>query len=175
MSITDNLECVDKQMKLELFVDTATRTQPNPKPRLGRRARNKQKRNQQKQLPQPGGWWNIWTIQDTTTKPDELGDLQPEVEVGDHSLFTRATEPHNPQHVAGILKHVSIRSDLSDDQWERVCNLLTEFADCFALSVREVLPIPGAEHHIHIPPDAMFLKENSIPKTAHGSTARIPQ
>jgi len=31
--------------------------------------------------------------------------------------------------------------------------------DCFALSVREVLPIPGAEHRMHIPPDIIFPKK----------------
>ena len=28
----------------------------------------------------------------------------------------------------------------------QVHDLLSEFADCFALFIREVLPIPGAEH-----------------------------
>lgn len=54
---------------------------------------------------------------------------------------------------------MSIGSDLSGTQRDRVCALITEFADCFALSVREVLPIPGAEHHIHIPQDAVFPKK----------------
>jgi hypothetical protein len=40
-----------------------------------------------------------------------------------------------------------------------VCSLLTEFADCFALSVDEVLPIPGAKHHIHVLPGAVFPKK----------------
>jgi len=40
-----------------------------------------------------------------------------------------------------------------------VVDLLTEFADSFALSISEVIPIPGAEHHIHVPPDTTFLKK----------------
>ena len=62
------------------------------------------------------------------------------------SLFTRNTDPHNPRRVAEILENVSIGTDLSDEQQGRVHDLIAEFADCFALSVREVLPIPGAEH-----------------------------
>ncbi|KIM78381.1 hypothetical protein PILCRDRAFT_35404, partial [Piloderma croceum F 1598] len=75
------------------------------------------------------------------------------------SLFTRTTYPHNPRRVAEILKNVSIGADLSDEQRGRVRELISEFADCFALSVREVLPIPGAEHRMHIPLDVVFPKK----------------
>jgi len=84
-------------------------------------------------------------------------DLQPEVELGgDHSPFTRTTNPHNPWCVNKILKQVSIGAHLSDEQQNRVHNLLSEFADCFTLSVSEVIAIPGTEHCIHIPADATF-------------------
>jgi len=69
------------------------------------------------------------------------------------------SHPHNPRRVEEILKQVSIGTDLSDEQRTRVRQLLGEFADCFALSIREVLPIPGAEHRIHVPPDAVFPKK----------------
>ncbi|KIM92458.1 hypothetical protein PILCRDRAFT_42475, partial [Piloderma croceum F 1598] len=75
------------------------------------------------------------------------------------SLFTRATNPHNPRRVAEILKKVTVGTDLSEEQRDKVRKLLSEFADCFALSVREVLPIPGAEHRMHIPPDMTFPKK----------------
>jgi hypothetical protein len=51
---------------------------------------------------------------------------------------------------------VSIGSDLTTEQRNKVVDLLSEFADCFALAVSEVIPIPGAEHHIHVPPDTVF-------------------
>jgi len=87
------------------------------------------------------------------------GDMQPEVEIGgDNSLFTRTTDPFNPRRVQEVLKHVSIGSDLSLGQREKVVSLLSEFADCFALSVGEVIAIPGAEHHIHVPPGTTFPK-----------------
>ena len=63
------------------------------------------------------------------------------------------------RRIAEILKHVSIGSDLSDEQHRKVQDLIAEFADCFTLSVREVLPILGAEHHIHIPPNMTFPKK----------------
>jgi len=103
---------------------------------------------------------NVWTIQDTNLKPDDIGTLQPEVELdNDMSFFTRTTDLHNPRKVMEILKNVSIGTDLSNEQWDQVRNLLAEFTDCFTLSIREVLPIPGAEHHIHIPPDVTFPKK----------------
>ena len=103
---------------------------------------------------------NVWTIQDANLKPDDIGTLQPEVELdNDMSFFTRTTDPHNPRRVVEILKNVSIGTDLSNKQQDQVWNLLAEFADCFALSVRDVLLIPGVEHHIHIPSDVTFPKK----------------
>jgi hypothetical protein len=90
---------------------------------------------------------NIWTIHNVDPKPDDLGSLQLEVELNNNtSLFTRTTDLHNPCRVAEILKNVSIGADLSDEQRSRVQDLISKFADCFTLSVREILPIPGAEH-----------------------------
>jgi transposase InsO family protein len=162
--ILDNAEHVDKQSALELLFNTpqdvcSISTQRNQQ-RLGRRARKKQKRKTKQHPLNPQEWWNsVGTVSDATNDVIE-GDLQPEVDIGgDHSLFTRATDPHNPRRVAEVLKHVSIGSDLSDVQRDKVRDLISEFADCFALSVREVLPIPGAEHRIHIPPDATFPKK----------------
>ena len=160
--IINNLERFDKQAKLKLLVNTVTDSLNNKgRQRPGRRAHNKQNHDTQKQTLRLQEWWNsIWTVQDSTTNTEELGDLQPEVETrGDHSLFTRTTSPRNLRCVAEILKHVSIGSDLTEDQQHRVHGLISEFTDCFALSVREVIPIPGAEHLIHIPPNVTFPKK----------------
>ena len=54
---------------------------------------------------------------------------------------------------------MSIGSDLTSEQHKTVVDLLSEFTDCFALSVNKVIPIPGAEHHIHVPPDKTFPKK----------------
>ncbi|KIM73944.1 hypothetical protein PILCRDRAFT_80584, partial [Piloderma croceum F 1598] len=83
--------------------------------------------------------------------------MQPELDLdGNHSLFTRRTAPSNPKRVAEILRLVAIGPDLTDEQTTKAKNLISEFADCFALSVSEVIGIPGAMHKIHVPPGVTF-------------------
>jgi hypothetical protein len=152
---------VDKQTSLESHFEAKERyksiSTAKTKKRKGRRARDKLKQ----QPPSTRKWWgSVWTVRAETTVYDEPGELQPEVEVGgDHSLFTRTTDPHNPRRVAEILKQVTIGPDLSEDQQKQVQTLIAHYADCFALSVREVLPIPGVEHQIHVPPNVAFPKK----------------
>jgi len=148
-------EHVDKQCSNEPLVNTIADVIANSKGKSGRGRRNRRNRQSLRQ------WWNsIWTVSDTDNNPVEpQGDLQPEIDIdGDNSLFTRTSDPHNPRRVEEVLRQVSIGTDLSDEQRTKVRDLLAEFADCFALSIREVLLIPGAEHRIHIPPDAVFPK-----------------
>jgi hypothetical protein len=54
---------------------------------------------------------------------------------------------------------MSISSDLSLEQQGKVVHILSEFVDCFVLSVSEVIAIPGAEHHIHVLPNTTFPKK----------------
>jgi hypothetical protein len=43
---------------------------------------------------------------------------------------------------------------------------ISEFVDCFVLSMKEVIPIPGVEHTMNIPADAMFsMKVHQRPTT----------
>src|ERR1700676_4742173 len=102
--------------------------------------------------------WNaVWSVQETNTEPDTIGDMQPEIDLGgDHSLFTRHTTPFNPMRVAEILRLVAVGPDLTDEQTTKAKNLISEFADCFALSVSEVSAIPGATHKINIPTGTTF-------------------
>ena len=105
-------------------------------------------------------WNTVWSVQETSTESDSIGDMQPEVDLGgDHSLFTRHTAPFSPKRVAEILRLVAVGPDLTDDQTTKAKNLISEFADCFALSVSEVIAIPGATHKIHIPPGVTFPKK----------------
>jgi hypothetical protein len=158
-TILTNMEHIDKQSLLQEFIAVEpTFTVTHKLKRQGRWTRNRLKRDEHCQHSPPMD--NVWTIQDATLKQDNVGALQPEIELDDNtSFFTRATDPHNPRRVAEILKNVSVGTDLSDEQRGQVHDLLSEFADCFALSVREVLPIPGAEHRMHIPPDIVFPKK----------------
>ena len=91
LSIINNLERADKQTQLESLVNTVTRASIREiKRRPGHQAHNKRKCNTEKHLSQLREWWNaVWTVQDATTEPEAVGDLQPEVEIGgDHSLFS---------------------------------------------------------------------------------------
>ncbi|KII90756.1 hypothetical protein PLICRDRAFT_106483 [Plicaturopsis crispa FD-325 SS-3] len=85
--------------------------------------------------------------------------MQPDIELdADHSMFTRTTDPFKAERVAEILRLVTIGPDLSDAQRAVVRDTIAEFADCFALSVSEVMPVPGAEHTINVPPGTTFPK-----------------
>ncbi|KAF8145246.1 hypothetical protein K438DRAFT_1630409, partial [Mycena galopus ATCC 62051] len=93
--------------------------------------------------------------------PQEVGGKDgfelPEIRLGeDTSIFTRLTDPHNPRWVAAVLEAVTIGPDLTEEQWKRVHAFIAEFADCYALSMKEVKPIPNAEHSMNIPADATF-------------------
>src|ERR1700683_2529024 len=82
-SITSNVDHVDEQTELKLLVNIVTSNANNKgRQRLGYQAHNKQKCSTQKQTHWLQEWWNsIWTIQDINTNAEELGDLQPEVEI----------------------------------------------------------------------------------------------
>ncbi|KIK58484.1 hypothetical protein GYMLUDRAFT_117593, partial [Collybiopsis luxurians FD-317 M1] len=55
-----------------------------------------------------------------------------------------------------ILQQVKIGPGLSVEQHQRVEELLTSYADCFALSVSKVRPVLGAVHTLHIPDNTKF-------------------
>jgi hypothetical protein len=43
-----------------------------------------------------------------------------------------------------VLKAIEIGNDVTAEQKEVVCNLITKYTDCFTLSVREVIPAKDA-------------------------------
>ncbi|KIO01836.1 hypothetical protein M404DRAFT_149135 [Pisolithus tinctorius Marx 270] len=71
-------------------------------------------------------------------------------------MFTRKTELFTPKWVKLIIKGVKIGDDLTTKERKEVINLITEFADIFACSLSEVLPIPGAKVNLNVPDDMMF-------------------
>lgn len=75
------------------------------------------------------------------------------------SLFTRQTDPFKPERVEEILGLITIGTDLTDKERNEVRDLIREFADIFALSVHEVLPVNDAIHRLNISPDATFSKK----------------
>ena len=72
------------------------------------------------------------------------------------TVFTRHTDPFQPARIAKIVDLVQIGEDITAAQREEVRQLISEFADCFALSLSEVNLIPGAIHKLNIPEDATF-------------------
>ena len=54
---------------------------------------------------------------------------------------------------------VQIGSDISEEEERQVRNIITEFTDCFALSISEVNAIPGYKHKLEILDDAVLLKK----------------
>ncbi|KAK0470676.1 hypothetical protein IW261DRAFT_1298637, partial [Armillaria novae-zelandiae] len=65
-------------------------------------------------------------------------------------------DPYNVRRVKAILDEITIGDDLTGDQWQKVVDFVTEFADCFALSMSEVRSVPGATHKMDIPKDHKF-------------------
>ncbi|KAJ3804357.1 hypothetical protein F5876DRAFT_83317 [Lentinula aff. lateritia] len=81
---------------------------------------------------------------------------------GDVNLFTCNDGERGAFHlecVKEILRKVKIGPELSADQRRKVEQLLSEYADCFALSVGEVRPVKNAVHRLNIPEGATFPKK----------------
>jgi transposase InsO family protein len=82
---------------------------------------------------------------------------------------SRQVSPFHPRRVEAILKAVTIGDSLSDAEREQVRQLVRTYADCFALSVREVTLAKDATMHLGIPPDAQ------LPMKARQRTFTPPQ
>jgi hypothetical protein len=72
------------------------------------------------------------------------------------TVLTRETDPFNPERVKRVVQEVVIGPDISQEERETVQSLLKEYADCFALSIKEVNAIPGAVHKLNIPEGTTF-------------------
>ena len=64
--------------------------------------------------------------------------------------------PCTPERIVRIQEDVTIGDDLSDEQRKEVMDTLARFADCFALDLNEVAPIPSAVHKLTVPDGAKF-------------------
>ena len=95
------------------------------------------------------------------------GADQPDVSrVFEPTLLTRKTDPHNPARVAAILAEITIGLDLTAEQLQLVRKMISNRAECFALSMSEVTLVEGAAHRLDIPRDKQFrTKVNQRPQT----------
>ena len=66
-------------------------------------------------------------------------------------VLTRDHDPRKMERVARIIQEVTIGEDVTPEQWLIIHELLREYADCFALALKEVNAIPGAVHKLNIP------------------------
>ncbi|KAG9123419.1 hypothetical protein FRC07_014963 [Ceratobasidium sp. 392] len=90
---------------------------------------------------------------ETFVRPEKKTTHQPPIPESE-----RTSEPFKLSRVAEILRKVKIGSELGVDQRERVENLVSEFADVFALTLSEVLPVDITQMKLDIPEDAAFPK-----------------
>ncbi|KAG1774665.1 hypothetical protein EV702DRAFT_1237852 [Suillus placidus] len=74
----------------------------------------------------------------------------------DAAVCTRVADSQNPKRVAYIVKLVQYGNTLSPEEHAKVEDLVSQYADIFACSLSEVLPVPGAEHRLNILQDATF-------------------
>jgi hypothetical protein len=88
----------------------------------------------------------------------------------EHPILTRSTHPFKPERVARILQEVTIGPDTTSSQRIEIRKLLSDFADCFALSMKEVNAIPNAVHKLNIPEGATF--RTKIPPRSYNPDQR---
>lgn len=114
-------------------------------------------------------WRSVWIVEEVVGGDDfgEPGAEQPILtKTFEPSILSRRTNPFLPARVDAVLAEVTIGLDLSVEEKHRVVALLREFADCFALSMSEVLPVEGAAHKLYLPEGATFrTKVNQRPLT----------
>ena len=71
---------------------------------------------------------------------------------------TRITNPHAPERVAEILEKIKIGKDLTEKQKEGVKELVSKYADIFALTMSKVMYINWHRHHLNVNPGAKLPK-----------------
>ena len=122
--------------------------------------------------PPPGNQDPPDTSSALVTSPDQTHDVAvieaPELLIGDvfahqtvnvdHNIFTRLTEkgPFYPPHIQKIVDSIVVGS-LEPHELQEVHDLVAEFADIFALSVKEVKPVTHIKYQLDIPPNAALL------------------
>ncbi|KAH7919814.1 hypothetical protein BV22DRAFT_986463, partial [Leucogyrophana mollusca] len=80
--------------------------------------------------------------------------------------YTRHKNPHAPARVAEILRLVEIGNDLTEEQRNRVRDMIKHYADNFALSIREVYPVDFKTFKLSFPEGTTFsTKVNQRPLT----------
>lgn len=110
----------------------------------------------------------------TTSEEEEnqlLAEL-PEIEQQEDepTTYSRQTNPFNPARVKEIIQQVKFGEDLSEAERKELEQLVADNADSFALTLKEVVPIPGAALNLNVPESAKFnLRMHQRPLTPEQS------
>ncbi|KAG2071467.1 hypothetical protein BDR04DRAFT_949245, partial [Suillus decipiens] len=70
--------------------------------------------------------------------------------------YTCQTDPFNPARIKEILRQVKFRDDLTIDERNELEQFIAENADSFALTLKEVVSIPGVTLNLNVPENTMF-------------------
>ncbi|KAG8708652.1 hypothetical protein FRC09_001116 [Ceratobasidium sp. 395] len=92
----------------------------------------------------------------------ETGPTLPDPERPSKPLITpsqRTIDPFTPERIAEIKSRLTIGKDLTGEQRQQVEDLISEFADVFALSLSEVLLVDLTELRFDIPEGTEFPKK----------------
>jgi hypothetical protein len=76
--------------------------------------------------------------------------------VDSEAVLMREDNPHKTEHVTRIVQEVTVVLDIMEDQHQAIQELLKEYADYFALAIKEVNAIPSAIHKLSIPEGPTF-------------------
>ena len=68
----------------------------------------------------------------------------------------RARDPANPERMQAILQKISIGTDITDDEWTTVIDLIKEYPDIFALNLSKVFPVDFTTHKLKLDPDIVL-------------------
>ena len=98
----------------------------------------------------------IITEEARADKNEDLLEVNMEALKNNVNLFMHMNELHKPERVQELLRLVTIREDLTTEECQKVRELISSFANMFALSVSEVKVANDAIHHLDVPADATF-------------------
>ena len=73
--------------------------------------------------------------------------------------------------MARVLQEITIGPDITDTQRAEIHELISSYADCFALNIKEVNAIPGAVHKLNIPEGTTF--RTKIPPRSYNPDQRV--
>ena len=97
-------------------------------------------------------------------RPEDLSE--PVSPTRQSTLYTRQTDPYNPVRTAEIIRQITFGDDLSPEELKELKEFIAEYADTFALALKEVVPIPGSELNLNVPENTTFnLRINQRPLT----------